>query len=294
MRPAHPAHTIGPAASATLLSALSLADAKLAELRSRRPLSAPALRTLREELRLQTTYDSNAIEGSKLTLQETVLVVQEGFALKGARLTDLNAAVGFARAWAMLLSPGEPDASAPPVTLTTLTTLTTPITPHLIRSVHQIVMLGALPQHCGVYRNHDVRNLGTACETAPFVDIPRRVDDLTRWVSSPEAQALHPIERTERFHLAFETIHRFADGNGRTGRLLLSLMLSQGELLARQHPREGRPDPVLRRLRGVERRGRGRPHDGAHRRARGGAAGGGARSLRAPGPASRLSRTAFW
>ncbi len=65
MRPAHPAHTIGPAASATLLSALSLADAKLAELRSRRPLSAPALRTLREELRLQTTYDSNAIEDSK-------------------------------------------------------------------------------------------------------------------------------------------------------------------------------------------------------------------------------------
>lgn len=225
MRPAHPAHTIGPAASATLLSALSLADAKLAELRSRRPLSAPALRTLRVELRLQTTYDSNAIEGSKLTLQETVLVVQEGFALKGARLTDLNAAVGFARAWAMLLSPGEPDASAPPVTLTTLTT---PITPHLIRSVHQLVMLGALPQHCGVYRNHDVRILGTACETAPFVDIPRRVDDLTRWVSSPEAQALHPIERTARFHLAFETIHRFADGNGRTGRLLLSLMLSQG------------------------------------------------------------------
>lgn len=76
---------------------LARADDVLQTLLSGKPLSIAAVQRLREEIKLETTYDSNAIEGSTLTLRETVLVVKEGVdCFPGKPIRDVMAARGFA------------------------------------------------------------------------------------------------------------------------------------------------------------------------------------------------------
>lgn len=188
---------------------LAKADEALQALK-RQPLSAPAVERLREELKLETTYDSNAIEGSTLTLRETVLVVKEGVVDGlGKPIRDVLAAKGFAAGFDAVF-PFVEDAI--------------PLLAGLISEFHKYVMLGALPEFCGAFRNHNVQILGTRCRTAQFWEIPERIRGLIDRYNTADRE-MHPIERAARFHAAFETIHPFHDGNGRTGRLLLNYML---------------------------------------------------------------------
>ena len=168
------------------------------------------MQRLRDEIKLETTYDSNAIEGSMLTLRETVLVVKEGVDhIPGKPIRDVLAAKGFAAGF---------DAIFPFVEDRI------PLTFSLISEFHKYVMLGALPEFCGVFRNHNVQILGTRCRTAQFWEIPERIQELVDRYNTSD-KTLHPIEKAAHFHAAFETIHPFHDGNGRTGRLLLNYML---------------------------------------------------------------------
>lgn len=165
---------------------------------------------MREELKLETTYDSNAIEGSTLTLRETVLVVKEGVDhITGKLIRDVLAAKGFAAGFDILFR---------------LTKDRIPLSTGMISEFHNYVMLGALPEFCGAFRNHNVQILGTRCRTAQFWEIPERIRGLIDRYNTADRE-MHPIERAARFHAAFETIHPFHDGNGRTGRLLLNYML---------------------------------------------------------------------
>ena len=189
---------------------LARADDTLQTLRSLRPLSADAAQRLREEIKLETTYDSNAIEGSTLTLRETVLVVKEGVdCIPGKPIRDVLAARGFAAGFDTIFSFVENGI---------------PLTVSLISEFHKYVMLGALPEFCGVFRDHNVRILGTHCKTAEHWEIPERIQKLVDRFNTAD-NVVHPIEKAARFHAAFETIHPFSDGNGRTGRLLLNYML---------------------------------------------------------------------
>lgn len=189
---------------------LARADDTLQTLRSLRPLSADAAQRLREEIKLETTYDSNAIEGSTLTLRETVLVVKEGVdCIPGKPIQDVLAARGFAAGFDTIFSFVENGI---------------PLTVSLISEFHKYVMLGALPEFCGVFRNHNVQILGTRCRTAQFWEIPERIQELVDRYNTSD-KTLHPIEKAAHFHAALETIHPFSDGNGRTGRLLLNYML---------------------------------------------------------------------
>lgn len=168
------------------------------------------MQRLRDEIKLETTYDSNAIEGSMLTLRETVLVVKEGVDhIPGKPIRDVLAAKGFAAGF---------DAIFPFVEDRI------PLTFSLISEFHKYVMLGALPEFCGVFRNHNVQILGTRCRTAQFWGIPERIQELVDRYNTSD-KTLHLIEKAAHFHAAFETIHPFHDGNGRTGRLLLNYML---------------------------------------------------------------------
>lgn len=189
---------------------LARADDVLQTLLSGKPLSIAAVQRLREEIKLETTYDSNAIEGSTLTLRETVLVVKEGVdCFPGKPIRDVMAARGFASGF---------DAIFPFVEDRI------PLTFSLISEFHKYVMLGALPEFCGVFRNHNVQILGTRCRTAQFWEIPERIQELVDRYNTSD-KTLHPIEKAAHFHAAFETIHPFSDGNGRTGRLLLNYMM---------------------------------------------------------------------
>lgn len=178
-----------------------------------RPLTPPAVARLRDELKLETTYDSNAIEGSTLTLRETVIVLKEAVTVaNGIPLRDIDAARGFARGFDAIFDFVQQDRA---------------LDVNLVKALHSFVLLGALPEFCGRFRGHNVRTLGTNAKPADFREVPFKVQELVDWTNGAEAKALHPIERAALFHARFETIHPFSDGNGRTGRLLLNFMLVQ-------------------------------------------------------------------
>lgn len=76
------------------------------------------------------------------------------------------------------------------------------------------------------YRKHDIRVFGARFKASPFIYIKTDIDNLLKWYKDA---GFHPFVLASIFHHKFEKIHPFADGNGRTGRMLMNCMLLQEE-----------------------------------------------------------------
>lgn len=183
-------------------------DALKQELDRRRPLTQGELQRLRDEFLVEYTYNSNAIEGNTLTLQETALVL-EGVTIDKKPLKDHLEAVGHRDAFLYVED---------------LVRDKTPFSEYVIKQIHTLVLMDR-PEDRGVYRRIPVRILGAYHTPADPVIVPDQMAQLI--AETGENKQLHPIERAALFHLKFEGIHPFVDGNGRTGRLILNLMLMQ-------------------------------------------------------------------
>jgi fido (protein-threonine AMPylation protein) len=182
--------------------------AKKTRLDRYRPLPPDMLRQLAEDLRLQLTYHSNAIEGNTLTLQETRIVLEAGVTIGGHPLREHLEATNHAAAFDHLM---------------TLTDLHTPFSLDSVLYLHYIVMSGIDPS-AGRFRQRAVYIRGAPL-TPPH---PEAVPDMTAsWLEWLDGDGLEydPIVRAALAHHAFEAIHPFVDGNGRVGRLLLNLLL---------------------------------------------------------------------
>jgi Fic family protein len=182
-------------------------DAKKSLLASRRPLTPAELERLREEFTIEFTYNSNAIEGNTLSLQETALVLQ-GVTIDRKPLKDHLEAVGHRDAFHYvqdLVSQGKA------------------LNDWEIRQIHSLVLIDR-PEDRGVYRRIPVRIAGSAQELPQPYLVPKLMEQLL-YTNSSNKKALHPVQRIAWFHLEFEGIHPFVDGNGRTGRLLINLDL---------------------------------------------------------------------
>lgn len=183
-------------------------DILKAEVDKRRPLTQGELQRLREEFLIEYTYNSNAIEGNTLTLQETALVL-EGITIDKKPLKDHLEAVGHRDAF---------------VYVQELVKNHIPFSESIIKQIHTLVLMDR-PEDRGVYRRIPVRIMGAYHVPPDPVLVPEQMGNL---VAEFEAnKKMHPIERAALFHLKFEGIHPFVDGNGRTGRLILNLMLMQ-------------------------------------------------------------------
>ncbi len=184
-------------------------DAKKLELNKRRPLTKGELRRLQDEFLVEFTYNSNAIEGNTLTLQETALVL-EGVTIDQKPLKDHLEAVGHKDAFEYvqnLVSDGKA------------------ITEREIKQIHALVLMDR-PEDKGVYRRIPVKIMGAVNEPPqPYLIEPQMKDLISK--NEINKKAMHPIERIAKFHLDFEGIHPFVDGNGRTGRLVLNFDLMQ-------------------------------------------------------------------
>lgn len=180
-------------------------DAKSAELQNRRPLTQGELERLREQFLLEFTYNSNAIEGSTLTLQETAMVL-EGITIDKKPLKEHLEAVGHKDAFEYIQE---------------LTSRKVALSEKIIKEIHSLVLIDR-PNDKGVYRRIPVRILGANNEPPQPYLVPIQMEHLMRDYTSKENK-LHEIEKIARFHLDFEGIHPFIDGNGRTGRLILNL-----------------------------------------------------------------------
>ena len=184
-------------------------DRKKNELAKRRPLTPGELQRLQDEFLVDFTYNSNAIEGSTLTLQETALVL-EGVTIDQKPLKEHLEAVGHRDAFLYVQN---------------LVSDNKPITEYEIKQIHSLVLLNR-PEDKGVYRRIPVKIMGAAHEPPqPFL-VEAQMNELIRH-NEQNKKTMHPIERIARFHLEFEGIHPFIDGNGRTGRLVMNLDLMQ-------------------------------------------------------------------
>ena len=187
---------------------LQQVDTLKEELRTLRPLSKAELQRLREEFVIETTYNSNAIEGNTLTLRETALILQEGITIAEKPLRDQLDIIGFKDAFDYII-----DIASHPV----------PLTEEVIKTIHSLVLMGDR-ENRGKYRNVPVRFMGALHNPPQPYMIQPALEQLLQHYEEWKTQR-HPLEAISLFHLEFESIHPFIDGNGRTGRLLLNLEL---------------------------------------------------------------------
>ena len=186
-------------------SLLSQIDCKKKELDGKRPLTEGELTRLNEEFTVEYTYNSNAIEGNTLTLRETDLVLR-GLTIDQKPLKDHMEAVGHKEAFDFVSE---------------LVKEKCEINERVIKQIHCLVLADKKDDR-GVYRRLPVRIMGAVHETTqPYLIVPKMEELLRNYLASEE----HIVTKLARFHIEFEGIHPFIDGNGRTGRLLVNLEL---------------------------------------------------------------------
>lgn len=188
----------------------SKVDQLLKELNSLRPLTSGEVARLRDEFLINFTYNSNAIEGNTLTLQETALVLQEGITIAQKPLKEHLEAIGHKEAFNYILELVQKD---------------TPLCQRTIKEVHSLVLMDR-PQDKGTYRRIPVTIQGAVKMPPEPHLVPLLMEQLLK--DYRQDHGMHLIEKVALFHLKFEGIHPFVDGNGRTGRLLLNFELMKG------------------------------------------------------------------
>ena len=182
-------------------------DYKKEKLAAMRPLTAGEVERLRDEFMVEFTYNSNAIEGNTLTLKETAMAL-EGMTIDKKPLKDHLEAVGHRDAFLYVQDIAKKDML---------------LSESVIKNIHALVLMNR-PEDKGVYRRIPVKIMGAYTEPVqPYLIEPKMTELLS--TDNERKGVLHDIERVARFHLEFEGIHPFIDGNGRTGRLLMNLEL---------------------------------------------------------------------
>ena len=188
-------------------------DEKRKLLNKKRPLSRSVVQKLKEQLAFEMTFNSNAIEGNQLTLKETYLVIQEGITVKGKPLKDHLEAKNHHEALGFLFELVEKDKKYT-------------VSEKLIRSFQHLVIKEMERGEAGKYRQGDVMITGSKHKPPPAYEIPRVMNELIQWIRK-NSKKLHPVELASIAHHKLVFIHPFADGNGRTARLFMNLLLMQ-------------------------------------------------------------------
>lgn len=180
---------------------------KKIRLAAMRPLTPGEVERLAHEFMIDFTYNSNAIEGNTLTLKETALVL-EGITVDPKPLKDHLEAIGHRDAFLYVQDIAKKEE---------------PISEYVIKNIHSLVLMNR-PEDKGVYRRIPVHIMGAYMEPVQPSLIESKMKDLLIENEARKSK-MTTVERIARFHLEFEGIHPFIDGNGRTGRLILNLEL---------------------------------------------------------------------
>jgi Fic family protein len=184
-------------------------EEKKALLTQSRPLPAIALQKIKDSLSIEWTYNSNSIEGNSLTLQETYVVLQDGMTVKGKSLREHFEINNHHKALDYLYRIVDENYT---------------ISSKDILSIHAYVLNNIEDLYAGRLRNAGVRISGANFVPPNARKVPDLLDELIDFVNTNPLQ-LNPIELATIFHHQFVYIHPFFDGNGRTVRLAMNLIL---------------------------------------------------------------------
>lgn len=182
---------------------------KQALLKNARPLPGIALEKIKEALSIEWTYNSNGIEGNTLTLRETQMVLQEGITVKGKSLREHFEAKNHENALNHLyelVNKGESIES------------------RVVLKLHEYVLRSIEDEFAGRLRTGGVRISGANFVPPNALKVSGLLDELVSFVIENPLN-LNDIELATVFHHKFVWIHPFFDGNGRTVRLAMNLIL---------------------------------------------------------------------
>lgn len=179
-----------------------------------RPLSEEMLISLQDAMEMEYTYESNRIEGNTLTLQETALVVKEGLTISGKSMREHLEAMGHAEAVEYIK---------------TLVSDGTLVSENVVKDIHAIVLRSIDKRNAGCYRTVPVMITGSRhIPPQPYM-LQKQMEDFFETFYAKESQGIHPVILSAFLHDELVRIHPFADGNGRTARLLMNMyLLSKG------------------------------------------------------------------
>ncbi len=177
-----------------------------------RPLPKELEQSLEDWLRVELTYSSNAIEGNTLTRIETAEVLERGITavIKGKPLKDQLEALNHAKALEFIK------------TLSRSLKSHQYITKEKIKAIHKIILASINDEWAGKYRKTEVFIRGFNVDLPQPHKVPYMMAELEQWLQGIQE---HAVRVAADAHYKFVAIHPFVDGNGRTARLLMNLVL---------------------------------------------------------------------
>lgn len=182
-------------------------DSLKRELDSKRPIPKETLKSLKESINLEWTYNSNGIEGNTLTLRETQVVL-EGITVGGKSIKEHLEAINHEKAILFLDD---------------LVKDNQPISELNIKNIHQLILKDIDNENAGRYRKENVIIKGATHIPPDYLKVPELMEKLI--LNYNTWNEYHPIIQAALLHGELVKIHPFVDGNGRTSRLLMNLDL---------------------------------------------------------------------
>lgn len=172
-----------------------------------RPLSKSIVNRLHHQMVIEWTYNSNAIEGNTLTLKETQLVLEEGITVRNKPLKEYLETINHKQAIEFVEKVADQK---------------TKITERNIREIHALILKEIDTDYSGIYRDMNVRITG-ANHQPPDALLLKEL--MKKFCKNHLNTKEHPIVEAAKAHFELVSIHPFVDGNGRTARLLMNLIL---------------------------------------------------------------------
>lgn len=185
-------------------------DKKKALLDSKRPLNRDAVNNLKKYFDVELTYNSNAIEGNTLTITETKVILEDGLTIgKGKNLREHLEVINHKEAIDYIDD---------------IVTSDIDISERVIKDLHHIILKSIDNKNAGEYRNSNVLISGSEHRPVEHFLVAEKMRELIEWYNENK-NTKHPIELAAEFYFKYVYIHPFIDGNGRSARLLMNLIL---------------------------------------------------------------------
>lgn len=196
---------------ANLQKVLNEIDAIKFKIDALKPLNTIQLERLNDYFFTNYTFESNKIEGNTLTLQETSLVIKEGLTIGGKSVREHLEAINHSEAVNFIND---------------IAIKSEHLNERTIKDLHYLVLKSIQTTNAGKYRSVEVRISGSEHLPPVFFDVPFKMQELINYYQQ-QHKNLHPVILAADTHQILVGIHPFIDGNGRTSRLLMNLILLQ-------------------------------------------------------------------